>query len=172
MSPTPDRLIEELARGREIFLALAGSVDDEAARWRESPDRWSLVEIVAHLADEEREDFRARTKLTLESPEQTWPPTDPQGWITERDYQQRSLAESLERFGEERTESLRWLRSLENPDWSSTHHHPKGGPTTAGFLLANWVAHDLHHIRQIVRWKYRHLDHETGDMLLIYAGDW
>lgn len=167
-----NQLIEELHQGIDVFSGLVGHIDDESARWRESPDRWSLVEIVAHLADEEREDFRARTRLTLESPEQSWPKIDPQGWITGRKYQEKILATCLDDFRRERTESVRWLRSLSDPDWSSTHHHPKGGPTTAGLLLANWVAHDLHHMRQIVRWKYGYLDRETGDYSLAYAGEW
>ncbi len=164
-------MIEELHQGIDVITGLVGHIDDESARWRESPNRWSLVEIVAHLADEEREDFRTRTMLTLASPETTWPPIDPQGWITSRNYQEKSLATCLDDFRAERTASLQQLRSLNDPDWSSTHQHPLG-PTTATFMLANWVAHDLHHIRQIVGWRYHNLDQATDGLPLVYAGEW
>ena len=165
-------LIDELQQSIDVLTGLVGAVDDETARWRESPNRYSLVEIVAHLADEERDDFRMRTRLTLESPETDWPPINPPQWAIDRAYQQKSLAACLDDFRTERAASIDWLRSLKDPDWSSAHQHPKFGPTTAGFLLANWVAHDLHHMRQIVRWKYHNLDTTTEVESLMYAGVW
>ena len=78
---------------------------------------------------------------------------------------------TLDDFRAERTASLQQLRSLNDPDWSSTHQHPLG-PTTATFMLANWVAHDLHHIRQIVGWRYHNLDQATDGLPLVYAGEW
>lgn len=170
MSPT--RLVDELQQNIEVVAALVEGVDDELAQWRESPDRWSLVEVIAHLADEEREDFRTRTRLTLESPETDWPPIHPPRWVVEREYQKKSLVACLDDLRTERTASIAWLRSLNDPDWSTTYYHPKLGSASARFLLANWVAHDLHHIRQIVRWKYRLLDSGTEGISLWYAGEW
>lgn len=35
--------------------------------------------------------------------------------------------------------------------------HPKVGPVSCDVLLTNWVAHDLHHIRQWINVRYAHL---------------
>ena len=53
------------ASGRSIAAAYEG-LDEESARWRPGPARWSLLEILCHLLDEEREDFRRRIALLLE----------------------------------------------------------------------------------------------------------
>lgn len=55
------------------------------------------------------------------------------------------------RFEAERAESVAWLRSLEDTQWSRTYDHPEVGPTSALDLLASWVAHDLLHGAQFAR---------------------
>lgn len=149
-------LIDRLETSRGVILALVSRVNEEHARWKPAPDRWSIVEVVNHLLDEEREDFRARIEATLRDPAQEWAPIDPQGWVRDRRYQDRPVAPSLQNFLAEREQSLRWLRSLESPAWDNAHSHPLFGTMRAGDLLTSWVAHDLLHIRQIARlhWQY------------------
>lgn len=76
-----------------------------------SPDKWSILEVINHLHDEEREDFRQRLDLVLANPEQTWPRIDPQTWVTSRGYNERDLSSSLNNFFTERENSLSWLNS-------------------------------------------------------------
>jgi len=63
----------------EAMAALARNISDAQARWKPAPEEWSVLEVICHLYDEEREDFRTRTRLTLEDPEADWPPIDPVG---------------------------------------------------------------------------------------------
>jgi len=118
-------------------------------RWRPAPQKWSLLEILNHLCDEERDDFRRRVQLTLENQETPWPPIDPEGWVSERNYNERDFEASLRDFAEERARSLVWLHGLKDPNWDHTYLHPTLGSFSAGDLLASWAAHDLLHIRQI-----------------------
>jgi len=55
-----DLVRRELAQGAETIAALVAGVTAEEARRRPAPDAWSLLEVVCHLHDEEREDFRPR----------------------------------------------------------------------------------------------------------------
>ena len=55
-----------LGRTLSSITALVEGVGDEAARVRHDDDHWSLVEVVGHLLDEEREDFRARIELIFD----------------------------------------------------------------------------------------------------------
>jgi hypothetical protein len=87
--------------------------------------------------------------LTLEDPEIDWPPINPVGWVTEKDYNSRNFRESLENFTKERKNSLKWLRGLTDPDWESEKTHPMLGSMKAGDLLASWVVHDFLHLRQV-----------------------
>ena len=43
-----------------MIQAVLAGVDAEQARWKPDADSWSILEVVCHLVDEEREDFRTR----------------------------------------------------------------------------------------------------------------
>ena len=144
-----EALIRSLEAGAAAIPALVGGLSDGEARRPPAPGRWSVVEILSHLADEERDDFRRRVRMTLEDPTQPWPPIDPEGWARERNYAMRSLAPVLDDFRRERTASLAWLRSLSGADWQRAYEHKKLGTLRAGDLLAAWAAHDLLHLRQL-----------------------
>jgi hypothetical protein len=164
--------LARLTANAKTIAALVHGVSDEQARWKPSPEEWSILEIVNHLSDEEREDFRTRVDFTLHRPEAAWPSIDPEGWVAERGYQQRDPATSLEAFLSERRASLEWLASLQHPDWDSIHHHPALGSMTAGEVLGAWLAHDHLHLRQLnqLHWQYLSLHVSQGS--LDYAGGW
>ncbi|MFN2206298.1 MAG: DinB family protein, partial [Candidatus Promineifilaceae bacterium] len=140
--------LKQLAGDMLRIRLLAQGVDDEQARWRPDADSWSILEVICHLLDEERKDFRVRLDITLHKPDETWPGIDPAGWVTEHNYNEQVLAASLQAFQEEREASLAWLKRLEAPDWEASYEAP-WGTMRAGDLLASWVAHDLLHMRQL-----------------------
>lgn len=72
-----DYFIERLAGNVQVFEALLRNVDSQQAAWKPAAGKWSMLEVVNHLYDEEREDFRRRLELTLAAPERDWPPIDP-----------------------------------------------------------------------------------------------
>ena len=131
-----------------------------------------MLEVVNHLYDEEREDFRQRLDLTLHHPSRAWPPIDPESWVIARAYQERDLQESLANFQAERQRSLQWLRALASPDWTRAYRHPGGDVIRAGDLLASWVAHDLLHMRQLVELHYHTVVLYAEPYTVTYAGDW
>lgn len=164
-------LFHQLARHGNVFRALFTGLSPEEITWKPAPEKWCALEIVCHLHDEEREDFRARLAHVLETPEQPMPKIDPQAWILERNYMGQDFNTMLNRFIEERKRSVDWLHTLRNASWSNAYMHPKVGPVSCDLLLTNWVAHDLHHIRQCNNLRYDHLKAHT-DVPLDYAGKW
>lgn len=171
----PSEIVARLGANAAVIRSLASEVSDKQARWRPGEGKWSILEVVNHLYDEERDDFRTRLRLTLEDPTQDWPPIDPERWAVEREYNKRDPAESLARFLDEREMSIEWLRGLESPDWRAAHVHPQAGSMTAGKILLNWLAHDLLHIRQLTRLHFEYVQREAlelGPLGLRYAGDW
>ena len=167
-----DAQIDRLERFVDTLRAVAGGIPPEDARWRPDEASWSVLEIVAHLADEEVEDFRRRVELTLRDPTAGWPPIDPAGWAVERHYNEGNLDEALDRFAAARRESVRWLRGLRGPDWSRTHEHPKLGPMRAGDVFTAWVTHDALHLRQIAKRLYQMTARDGGEYGPDYAGAW
>ena len=164
------QIIVRLGVNGDIFKHLFKNLVDEQARWKPGAGRWSLLEVINHLYDEEREDFRKRLTLVLRNPDEPWPAIDPEGWVNLRGYNQRGFNDSLNNFLKERDISLRWLHTLDSPDWRSTHLHPKMGPMSAEFLLANWLAHDLFHIRQVNDLHFAFLSRMTSPVSLFYSG--
>jgi hypothetical protein len=164
--------IDQLSTNRQVIAGLAKATSSEQARWKPSPDKWSILEVVNHLYDEEREDFRQRLALLLTNPEQTWPPINPQNWVTLRGYQERELDVSLNNFQSEREISLSWLSQLTAPNWQNRYQHPNGGIITAGDLLASWLAHDYLHIRQLARLQWQYVGAIADPYKTTYAGPW
>ena len=164
-------IIQELSRNRNVFKELFSGLTEEEYLWKTEPNKWCMLEIICHLYDEEREDFRTRTRQVLESPEKSLPPIDPAGWVKERGYMQQNFEKKLDAFLKERDQSVDWLQSLKSPKWDNAYNHPKFGPMTAKMFLSNWLAHDYLHIRQITRLKYDRLGQIT-DETLNYAGNW
>src|SRR3954447_25500713 len=113
--------LSRLGNQAEAIARLAEGIDSDQARHKPGPNDWSILEVINHLYDEEIEDFRIRLQLTLEDPQQPWPPNDPVRKVTERAYNSRNLSASLEKFLDERTVSIEWLRDLEAPKWENKH---------------------------------------------------
>jgi hypothetical protein len=163
-----DRLEANVQAVRGLIEAAAADQID----WKPDPKAWSILEVAAHLLDEEREDFRIRLGLLLEDPAADWPSSDPQRWITPRTHPTWSLKETVAAWIEERAYSLRWLRSLRNPAWENTKTHVSGWTVSAGDMFASWVAHDVLHARQLVRLHWAYLQALTTSYDVGYAGDW
>ncbi|MEO8068373.1 MAG: DinB family protein [Flavobacteriales bacterium] len=165
------RLIEQLAQQSDVLRAILTGMTAEEYQWKPAPEKWCALEVTCHLHDEEREDFRTRLKQVLERPDLPFPKIDPVAWVGERKYMEQDFNEMLLAFLRERALSVEWLRGLADAPWSNVYMHPTVGPVSCGLLLTNWVAHDLHHIRQLNNLRYGYLA-TISTVPLDYAGKW
>ena len=113
--------VDRLSANREVFQGLVKGTSLEQGRWKPTSDKWSILEVINHLCDEEREDFRQRLNLVLANPEQPWPRIDPQDWVTSRGYNERDLESSFSNFLTERENSLSWLGHLATTNWQNCY---------------------------------------------------
>jgi hypothetical protein len=155
----------------QAISALTSELTIKEARWKPNPESWSVLEVLNHLVDEEIYDFRAHLDHILHTPEKEWPKIDPEGWVTQRHYNQQILDETLLRFEAEREKSLCWLAGLPAPDWDAAVTLP-WGTLSAGDMLAAWLAHDLLHIRQLVELRYQITKAANHPYQVDYAGKW
>ena len=165
-------IARQLTQQAETIRTLVEHVTTEQARWKPSAEEWSILEVINHLYDEEREDFRQRIDYLLYKPDEVPSPIDPQGWVTARAYNERDLAASLDNFLTERKWSTAWLHNLREPNWATRYTHPSGFTVTAYEFLVNWAAHDLLHLRQLIELHYAWHQKQVGEVSLAYAGDW
>ncbi|MEX2160698.1 MAG: DinB family protein [Anaerolineales bacterium] len=150
---------------------LVEGLSQEEARFRPAADSWSVLEVVNHLLDEEIHDFRSHLGFILHPQGKEWEPIDPVGWVTQRNYNQRDLAESLESFLRERRVSIEWLASLDPVDWDIAYTS-EFGTMRAGDMFAAWVTHDHHHLRQLVELHRALTARAAQPYDFGYAGDW
>ena len=166
----PAFAIIELGRNKEVFMNLLSNLEIKELSWRPFIGKWNLLEIMCHLRDEECEDFRSRTRGTLEEPTEAFKPIDPEGWVNERKYAEEDYVKVLGELLNERQLSIDWLRTLKGPNWDNVYHHEQLGDLSAQLFLENWVAHDMLHIRQIINTRLAYLKHIAKEPLG-YAGD-
>lgn len=164
-------LIQTLKENKAVFKSILQSFTHDQVYWRPEGQKWNMLEIVCHLYDEEREDFRQRLRFALEQRQGMPPSIDPEGWVVSRNYASRQYPEMVNSFLKERQKSIRYLEKLGDVHWDLAWEHPKLGSMSAKLFLTNWAAHDLLHLRQILRIKYRYIQESTGGPLT-YAGEW
>lgn len=165
-----DDCIEQLTVNAAALKALTAGISPEQARWKPSSETWSVLEVVNHLADEEREDFRPFAQWALGGPVKA--PHDPDSWILTRGYNERDLAASVADFMQEREKSLAWLRGQSATDWQTSVAYTYRPGFRAGDVLASWVAHDILHQRQLVELRYALAKAALSPFEIEYAGDW
>jgi uncharacterized damage-inducible protein DinB len=164
-------LYQELVNSTQMIAALLADISQDEAQIKPNPESWSILEVVCHLFDEEREDFREHLDFILHRQNEEYHVIDPQSWITERKYNEQSFAEIAEKFFAERKQSLEWLRGLSNPNWETTYTSQYGS-VSAGEMFASWIAHDNLHIRQLVELRRSRVERITKPYDIQYAGDW
>jgi hypothetical protein len=162
----------QLRQNCELIRKLVADISPEQARRKPSPDDWSVLEVINHLYDEEREDFRQRFDYLLHRPGEPWPPIDPQGWVTERHTTSATCplrCKTSSMSGKSRSPGWPlWT----TPPSTPTETHPVAGEFHAGDMLAAWVAHDVLHLRQLIELKYFLLVELVRPYNPQYAGDW
>lgn len=165
------RIIQHLETDAGRFRALVSGVSAAQARWRPGPQTWSMLEIVCHLHDEEKLDFRVRIEAILHHPGEEVPTIDPEGWVHSHHYDQRDLQGELDGFLAERQKSIDWLNGLDAPDWDAAYQ-ADWGSIRAGDIFAGWLAHDLVHMRQLLELHWGYTTQLCAPYSMEYGGEW
>jgi hypothetical protein len=117
-------------------------------RKRPAPDKWSVSEILAHLADTEIVgSFRMR--LILGAPGTPVVGFDQDSWVTSGHYDKRNPRQSVEQFRTLREANLALLKSLTPDQWNHHGVHSERGVETIDRIAHMFAGHDLNHLQQI-----------------------
>ncbi len=118
-------------------------------RRRPGPGKWSVLEIVAHLADAELAfSWRLRNAIAAPGVALAW--WDESVWAERLEYQTIPWRVSRDRFKAFRVANLALLRSLSPTRWDESHGmHPKRGRQSVREFVTLEAAHDLNHLRQV-----------------------
>ncbi len=119
-------------------------------RKRPEPDKWSVAEILAHLADVEMV-VGWRMRSILGSPGIAIQAFDQDAWVKAGNYQTRDPRKSMELQRALREANLALLKSLSPEQWRHFGHHAERGQESIEHIVRMIAGHDLNHIRQIER---------------------
>ncbi|MBE0696829.1 MAG: DinB family protein [Anaerolineaceae bacterium] len=165
-------IIRQLGVNAEAMRTLVRTISDEQASWKPAPETWSLKQVMEHVYNEERIDFRKHLKEMLNNPPQAWGSGGPEEYLSVP-----SCGEALQGFLVEREASIAWLKELKLPDWGVTLQVPFGPAgdvmtLSSGDVLVSWVAHDYLHLRQINELLYARHEKQSSPNSVQYAGGW
>lgn len=138
-------------------VALANEITglslDELRR-PEAPGKWSMIEVIQHLADAELVwAYRLRLVLSEERPLLTGYNQDE--WANSLEYSKASLDEAFDQIRIFRAANLRLIESLTEEQLQRVGIHEERGPETIEHMIRLYAGHDLIHRRQLARIRNR-----------------
>ena len=147
MSDIP-ALLERYRRGPELLAVVLTGVFGDEEDFLPAPGKWSIRQIVAHLADAEMVGaHRFRQVVAEDNP--TLVAFDQDAWARNLDYGRRKPKQSLETFRRIRAENYELLKGLPETVFERAGTHTRNGPMTLLRLVEGYANHAETHARQL-----------------------
>ena len=140
--------ISLLGKTPNLLETMLGDLPGELLHWKPAPDRWSISEVLGHLAALEQVYAERALRMVAEDS----PPLmkyDLAGAAARGDYTRGSAGENLAHFTRTRRSTLALLTGLPASAGGRTGVHSELGTITLAQMLNEWANHDLGHLRQI-----------------------
>lgn len=151
--------IESYSRTYELLIESIKEFPKEMWQFKPAPDKWSIHEILIHIADSETSSFIRARKIICE-PGSTITAYDQDRWAIQLNYHNQSIEDSLELFRSLRLMTSRVIKDLPEDVWNNFIIHPERGRLTLDEWLVMYEQHIPVHIRQMQRnfnmWKELH----------------
>lgn len=130
-----------------ILRGLTAETSDEDARWKPAPDRFSIAEVLAHLAHSEEDCYRPRIERFLAEETPVFEADDASMYLEL--YKGRDPQTEFERFTGLRKATVERLCDLPAEAGARRAKHRTAGEITLAQMLHEVALHDLGHVRQI-----------------------
>ena len=142
--------LEVQKQGLAVLGELIASASCSQLATRPSPDKWSVGEILAHLAEDEIA-TAWRYRQMVEHSGIDLAGFDQDLWAHLGNYRDRTPSESLTLFQLLRQANLAFLGQLSPEQFERFGVHAERGRITVRDLAAHMAGHDANHIEQIRR---------------------
>ncbi len=140
--------LESFGRAPALLSIALRQFPKKMWRYKPAPERWSIHEIILHLADSEASGY-IRCRRFIAEPESPVLNFDPARWAGTLGYFHQSTREALEIIRRLRRATYQLLVVLPEPVWE----HTVKDPTDGLLSLAGWIEiqerHIPHHIDQM-----------------------
>ena len=148
--------LERFRRGPELLAVTLTGVHSDEIDFTTAPEKWSIRQLTAHLADTELvAAHRMRQVIAEDQPKLM--AFDQEAWARNLDYARRLPKQSLETFRRLRAENYELLKGLPETAFERTGVHSARGAITLGQMLSTFADHVENHARQMqaIRDEYK-----------------
>jgi hypothetical protein len=132
----------------ERLLHDAGDSDFDR---RPDPERFTLREVMGHLADWEGVWLERAERMRCEDNPHL-PGYDEAQWAIDHTYSRMDVAEQTRRFRSGRQKLMALLRDLSPEEWQRPCSHDEWGASDIEAMAVLILGHDGYHTRQIAEW--------------------
>ncbi len=159
VAAVPDgSIIDTLLRQRYDFLRLAADVPPDLEQYRYAPGKWSVRELVGHLADSERM-FAMRAMAFARGDHAHYPGFDENEYVAASGADDRTLAALVEEWDAARYAAVLLFKGLPPAAWDR-RGRASGFEFTVRSMAWITAGHTQHHIRAL---RERYLGQEERD---------
>jgi hypothetical protein len=141
-------LIESYGAAWPQLKAAVAEFPKDMWKYKPAPNRWSIHEIIIHLADSEANSF-IRCRCLIAEPGKTIFAYDQDVWAQRLHYHEQSTDDALELFHWLRQMSYNLLKRLPEDTWKNSVMHPEIGPMAFELWLEIYERHVRGHINQM-----------------------
>jgi len=142
-----DPLKVQQATAKKLATAIKG-LDKKKLNKRPAPGKWSIAEILAHLADTEVVGSW-RMRIVLSQNGAPLHAFDQDTWASTFNYQKSDAKRSLETFRTLRENNLAMLKKVPKELWENYGQHTERGQEKISHIVHMFAGHDLNHLGQV-----------------------
>jgi len=142
--------IDSYSKGYEKLIAAVNQLPKEMWNFKPAPNKWSVHEIIIHMADSEANGFSRARKIICE-PGSIIMAYDQDMWAEKTNYSSQSTDDALELFKNLRKMTYNVIKDLPESTWSNFIIHPENGKMTLYDWLTVYENHVNVHINQMKR---------------------
>jgi hypothetical protein len=150
-------VLATLAAQRESTATVLAAIPESKAEYRYAPDKWSIKEVVGHLADSERV-FSYRALRIARADATPMASFDENAWVPAGGFDHRKLTDLAAEFRAVRECTLALFRGFDAEAWPRVGT-ASGHPISARALAWIIAGHERHHLRVLAE---RYLPHVGG----------
>ena len=144
------KLIERYRDGYAAIAEALLKITPEELGFKPDPKRWSVREIVHHLADSEMT-AAVRLRMLIAQDRPTLQGYDQDRWVSELRYREVPLGTALHQLAGLREGNLALARNLTPAQLERIGRHSERGEESVALMLRLMAGHDLVHRRQMDR---------------------
>jgi|SRR5581483_3735909 len=146
--PDLPTLLERFRRGPEVLAVVLTGVFGDEEDFATAPGKWSIRQIIAHLADTEMV-FAHRMRQVIAEENPTIVAFDQDAWARNLDYAHRKPKQSLETVRRVRAENYELLKDLPEASYARVGNHTERGAVTLLQIVEGAANHTESHARQM-----------------------